>query len=216
MDLEELSTRLMFGAVRVLRHTVPGQGVHGQLIQGPTGRCCPLQADHWRVLPRCLRRVRASVRCPSAIAEARYPRVRWRRRERSDELAPRPPPNFLVFLNVDVNGKDGHSFGHDEREGAKVERPAIGVSVFLVIVAFVTRVSCVAGDVDDDANYVAQTWNRKTTESRNTAETGKGDGGNNDQSSMTFWGTMMKPMNSYWVKLFISEWLQDSHHYRGP
>lgn len=46
MDLEELSGRLMFGAVRVLRHAVPRQGVHGQLVQGPAGRWRPLQTDH--------------------------------------------------------------------------------------------------------------------------------------------------------------------------
>ncbi len=173
MDLEELS-RLVFGAVRVLRHTVPRQGVHGQLVQGPTGRWRPLQAAHRRVLPRCLCGMRAGVRRPPAVAEARYPRVRRRGGERAYELAPRPPANFLVFLNVDVDGEDSHSFGHNEGEGAKVERPAVGVGVLLVVVAFVAGVSGIAGDVDDDADYVAQTWNRKK---RQIQETGKRDGG---------------------------------------
>lgn len=158
MDLEELSSCLVFGAVRVLRHTVPCQGVHRQLVQGPAGRGHPLQTDHGRVLPGCLCRVGAGVGRPPAVAETRYPWVRRRWRERADELPPRPPANFFVLLNVDVDGEDGHSFSHDEGEGAEVERPAVGVSVLLVIIAFITGVACIAGDVDDDANYVAQAW----------------------------------------------------------
>lgn len=158
MDLEELSTRLVFWAVRVVRHTVPRQRVHGQLVQGPTGRWPPLQTGPGRVLPRGLRRMRAGVWCPPAITEAGYPWVRGRGRERTDELAPRPPANFLVPLNVDVDDEDCHSFGNDEGQGAKVERPAVRVSVLLVIVAFITGVSRIAGDVDNYAYYVAQTW----------------------------------------------------------
>lgn len=156
MDLQELSGRLVFGAVRVIRHAVPRQGVHGQLVQGPAGRRRPLQAGHWRVLPRRLRGMGAGVRRPPSIAEARYPRVGRRGGERADELAPGPPAHFLVPLDVDVDGEHGHGLGYDERQGAKVERPAVGVSVLLVVVALVIRVPGVAGDVDDDANYVAQ------------------------------------------------------------
>ena len=97
------------------------------------------------------------IRCPPAVAEAWYPRVWGRRRKGTDELTPRPPADLLVFLNVDVDGEDSHSFSDDEREGAKVERPAVGVGILLVVVSFITGVSCIAGDVDNDANYVAQT-----------------------------------------------------------
>lgn len=158
MDLQELSRHLVLGAVRVLRHTVPRQGVHGQLVQGPAGRWRPLQTGNGRVLPRRFRGMRAGAWRPPAVAEARYPRVRGRGREWADEFAPRLPADLLVFLDVDVDGEDGHCFSHDEGEGAKIERPAVRVSVFPVIVAFVTGVSRIAGDVDDDADYVAQTW----------------------------------------------------------
>lgn len=158
MDLEELSSSLMFRAVRVLCHAVSCQGVHGQLIQGPTGRCRPLQTNNGRVLPGSLRRMRAGVRRPPAVAKARNPWVRRRGGEWTDKLTPRLPANFLVFLDVDVDGEDGHSFGYNEGEGAKVEGPAVGVSVLLVIITFVTGISCIAWDVDDDANDVAQTW----------------------------------------------------------
>ena len=158
MDLEELSGCLMFGAVRILCHAVPRQGIHGQLIQGPTGRLHTFQTNHRRVLPWRLCRMRAGMRCPPAVTEARYPWVRGGGGEWADELAPRPPADFLVSLNVDVDGEDSHSFGHNEWEGTEVEWPAVGVSVLLVIVAFIIGVSCVARDVDDDADDVAQTW----------------------------------------------------------
>lgn len=74
-----------------------------------------------------------------------------------DELAPRLPTNFLVFLDVYVDGEDGHRLGHDEGKGAEVERPAVGVGVLLVVVTLVVRVSCIARDVHNDANDVAQT-----------------------------------------------------------
>lgn len=61
MDLEEFSSCLVFGTVRILRHAVPRQGVHGQLIQGPAGRGRPLQADHRRIFPRRFRGMRAGV-----------------------------------------------------------------------------------------------------------------------------------------------------------
>lgn len=157
MDLEEVSSPVVFGAVSALRHAVPRQGVHGQLVQGPTRRRPPLQTGHRRVLPRRLRRMRAGTRCPPAVPKAGYPGVRRRGREGADELAPRLPANLLVFLDVDVDGEYGHRFGHDEGEGAEVERPAVGVSVLPVVVAFITGVSRIAGDVDDDADYVAQT-----------------------------------------------------------
>lgn len=158
MDLEELSAALVLWAVRVLRHTVSRQGVHGQLVQRAAGGRRPFQATNRRVLPGGLRGVRAGMRRPSAVAEAWYPRVRGRGRERTDELPSRLPADFLVLLDVDVDDEDGHSLGHNEGEGAKVERPSIGVSVLLVIVTFVVWVSSIAGDVNDDANYVAKTW----------------------------------------------------------
>lgn len=176
MHLQELSGRLVFGAVRVLCHTVSCQGIHGQLIQGPTGRWRPLQTNHRGVFPRCFSRMGAGVWCPPAVAKTWYPGVRGRGREWTDELTPRPPTDLLVFLNVDVDGKDGHSFSHNEWQGTKVERPAVGVSVLLVVVAFIVGVSGIAGDVDDDANYVAQTWwERNTGKSRKRKEGGVED-----------------------------------------
>lgn len=100
----------------------------------------------------------AGVWRPSAVAETGYPRVRRGGGERADELAPGLPADFLVSLNVYVDGEDGHRLSHNEGEGAEVERPAVGVGVLFVVVAFVVGVSCVAGDVNNDANDVAQTW----------------------------------------------------------
>lgn len=157
MDLEELGSCLVFGAVSVVRHAVPGQGVHGQLIQGSAGRWHSFQVGHRRVLPRRLCRMGTGLRCPLAVAEAGYSGVRGRGREGADEFSPRSPANLLVFLDVDVDGDDGDCFGHDEGQGAKVEGPSVGVGVLLVIITFVVGIPCVAGYVNDDANYVAKT-----------------------------------------------------------
>lgn len=47
---------------------------------------------------------------------------------------------LAVLLDEHVNGQDTHHFCHDEGEGAKVEGPAIGVGLFAVTLAWVTRV----------------------------------------------------------------------------
>lgn len=144
MNLQEFGTSLMLRAVCVLSYTVPCEGIHGQLIQGPAGRRCPLHATCRRVLPRGLRRVRTGARIPPTVAEAGYSRV-WRRGgQRADKFAPRLPADLLVLLDVDVDDKDGDSFSHNKGEGVEVEGPAIGVGVLLVIVSLVTWIPSVA------------------------------------------------------------------------
>lgn len=157
MDLQELGSCLVLRAVRVLCHAVPRQGVHGQLIQGPTGGRRPLQASHRRVLPRRLSGVRTGVGRSSPIAKAGYPGVGRGGGQRADELAPGSPADLFVPLNVDVDGKYGHCLSHNERQGTEVEGPAVGVGVLLVVVTLVVGVAGIAGDVDDDADDVAQT-----------------------------------------------------------
>lgn len=92
---------------------------------------------------------------PSAVAETGHAGVRRRRRGRLDELSARFEAHFFVLLDVDVDGQNGHGLGHDERERAKVERPAVVILVLLVLVPLVAGVSGVARDVDDNADDVA-------------------------------------------------------------
>lgn len=161
MNLQEFSVALMLWAVCIFSNTVPRQGIHGQLIQGPTGRRCPLHTPYRWVLPRGLCWVWTGAWRPPAVAEAGYSRV-WRGGgEWADKLAPGLPADLLVLLDVDVNYKNGNSFSHNKGESAKVEGPTIGVGVFLVIVSFVTGVPGIAWDVDNDADDVAQTWKRE-------------------------------------------------------
>lgn len=63
---------------------------------------------------------------------------------------------LFVLLNVNVDGEDADGLGHDEGESAEIEGPAVIVLVLPVLVFLVAGVSCVAGDEDDDADYVAQ------------------------------------------------------------
>lgn len=94
---------------------------------------------------------------PSAVAVTGHPGIRRRRRGRLDELSVCFETYFFVLLDVDVDSKNSHGLGHDERERAEVERPPIVILVLLVLVPLVAGVSGVAGDVDDYADDVAQT-----------------------------------------------------------
>lgn len=163
MDLEELCSRIVLRTICILRNTVPGQGVHGQLVQRTTGRW--LQAHHGWILPGRLRGVRTGVWRPPAVAETWYPGVRGGGWKWADEFASGLPANFFVFLDVDVDGQNSHGLSHDKGQSSKVERPAVGVRVFFVVVtAFFIGVSCIAGDVDDNSNNVAQAWWEKKEE----------------------------------------------------
>lgn len=67
-----------------------------------------------------------------------------------------PKARLFVFLNVYVDCEDAHGFSDDEGQRAKVEGPAVVVLVLPVLVLLVAGISCIAGDVDDDADDVAQ------------------------------------------------------------
>lgn len=67
-----------------------------------------------------------------------------------------PKACLFVFLNVYVNCENTHGFSYDEGECAKVEGPAVVVLVLPVLVLLVTGISRIAGDVNNDADDVAQ------------------------------------------------------------
>lgn len=62
-----------------------------------------------------------------------------------------------MLLNVDVHGHDSHDFCDDEGEGAKIKGPAIGVAFFGVPLS---GVSSVGGDINNDADDVAESWKK--------------------------------------------------------
>lgn len=67
-----------------------------------------------------------------------------------------PKACLFVFLNVYVDRENAHGLSYDEGERAKVEGPAVVVLVLPVLVLLVAGISRIAGDVDNDADDVAQ------------------------------------------------------------
>lgn len=143
------------GAVCPCLEGVSCQCVHVDLSD--RHRAHHLHADGWR-FAGCFRWTRAGTRVPSTIAKAGYARIRWRGRGSLDELTACFEPHFLVLLNVDTDGQNGHCFGHNERERSEVERPTVVILVLLVFIPIVTGVTGIAGDVDDYTDDVAQTY----------------------------------------------------------
>lgn len=133
---------------------ISGQRVHVDLSDGH--RAHHLDPDR-RGLAGRLGGVRAGARVSPAIAETGHARVRRRGRRGLDEFPVRLDAHLFAFLDVDADGEDGDGFSHDERQGTKVERPAVVVVALLVFVALVTGVAGVTGDVNNDADDVAQT-----------------------------------------------------------
>lgn len=66
--------------------------------------------------------------------------------------------HLLVFLYIYVDRENAHRFGHDEGERAEIEGPAVVVLVLPVFVLLVTGIPGVAGNVDNNADDVAQAW----------------------------------------------------------
>lgn len=69
--------------------------------------------------------------------------------------------HLLVALDVDVDGQHGHHLCHNEGQRAEVEGPAIVVLILLVLALLVAWVACVARDVHDDPDDVAQPWKQE-------------------------------------------------------
>lgn len=131
MDLQEVVVPLRVvgggGRARGLEG-IPGQGIHGDLCGW---QCTEALEAHWRGITR-VRWVcgagggagAASV----AVAVAGDPRY-----GRSLEVVGRSGPYSELSMAVDehVDGQDAHHLSHDERQGTKVEGPAVRVAVLL-------------------------------------------------------------------------------------
>lgn len=106
---------------------------------------------------------------------ARDTRIRRRAGGRFDEVAPDSAACLFVFLDVYVDGEDPHGFCHYEGEGSKVEGPAVVVLVLLVLIFLVAGITGVAGDVNNDADDIAQAWrDRGRTNYKTLPQSGSG------------------------------------------
>lgn len=65
-------------------------------------------------------------------------------------------PQLFVPIDEHVHGQHPDHLGDDEGQGPEVEGPAVGIAVLLGVA--LGGVSGVGGDVHDNANDVAQTW----------------------------------------------------------
>lgn len=110
---------------------------------------------------RCFRGARAGPRPSSTVPVAWHPGV-WRRGGLK-KFPPQLKPDLFVPFNVNVYSQYSYSLGHDEGQGPEIKRPAVVVVVLFVLVFLVAGVPCIAGDVDDDANYVAEPYKRYRT-----------------------------------------------------
>lgn len=66
--------------------------------------------------------------------------------------------NLFVLFTVDVNCQHTDGLSHYEGEYTWVERPSVAVYIFFIFSFLVTRVSGITGDVNDDADDIAETW----------------------------------------------------------
>ena len=154
-----------------LHQALPAQRVHGDVGQrerrGGRGSADAGHLEaHGRCVARRFGRVRAGARTSPAVAIAGDARVRRGRRAGRPgrrghralvAVAARLHVSLLVLVDVHVDGDHADGLGHDERERPRVEGPAVAVVVLLVLVLLVARVTDVTGDVNNDADDVAQT-----------------------------------------------------------
>lgn len=133
---------------------LPGQRVHGQLAHGDGPG--DLQAHRGRRPGgRGLGGPGAGPRAPPPVPVGRHPGVGGRGGS-LEELPFGLKSQLFIFLNVNVYSQDTHGLGHNEGQGSKVKRPTVVVMVFFVFVTLVAWVTCVAGNVDDDAYDVTE------------------------------------------------------------
>lgn len=75
-----------------------------------------------------------------------------------EEVSARAAAELFVLFDVDVNGKDSNHLSQDEGQTAEVERPAVRVVPFFILVFLWGDVAEGCRDVDNHTDDVAETW----------------------------------------------------------
>lgn len=125
-----------------------GQSVHGNLVHG--NGACYLHANRGNVSRwRRLCGSRTGPGPPPPVPVAWHPGIR--RTGRSLKEFPLGlKPQLFVLLDINVHSQNTYGFGHDKRQGSKIERPTVVVMVLFVLISLITWVTCVAWYVDND------------------------------------------------------------------
>lgn len=129
----------------------PGEGVHGDFIHRK--RTCHFHPN-WRNVPGWRRFCgsRTGSGSSSSVSVAWHPCVRGSRSLK--ELLLGLKPQLFVFININVHSQHTNCFCHNKRQGSKIKRPAVTVLVLFILIPLVTRIACIAGDVDNNSYYV--------------------------------------------------------------
>lgn len=75
-----------------------------------------------------------------------------------EEVSAGAATKLFVLFNVDVNRKDSNHLSQDEGQTAKVERPAVRVVPFLILIFLWGDVTECCRDVDNHPDDVAEAY----------------------------------------------------------